>query len=343
MLAAPLALDDVHAHPKTLVVEDNLSGARLLAFLERQWPDLDRAGLRGLLRDGRVTVNGADAHAQSRLRSGDVVLVDMPEAGLRRFRGASSRTEFAAGDLPVLAENALALVVDKPSGLACVPDRFGRSQGVHGLLTELRPNDDLRIAHRTDRLTSGCLVLAKGIDGARWLDLCFREGRVHKEYLALVEGVMAEDRREIARALGPDPRRPGKVLVMDPQQKGAREAVTAIEVVERFRAHTLLRALPRTGRGHQIRVHLASQHHPIVADVDYGAEGPLRLSSLKSGYKSPRGGTEAALLSRFFLHAARVEVPMPEGLAPLCAESALPADLQLALEKLRRFAPRSDP
>ncbi|MFO1051231.1 MAG: RluA family pseudouridine synthase [Planctomycetota bacterium] len=322
----------------TLVVEDDLSGTRLFAYLERTWPTADRAALRGLLRDGGVTVNGADAHATTRLRAGDVVLVDLPEDGLREYRGEAAREGKAAAVLPVLAESSFALIVDKPAGLPCVPDRFGRSQGVHGMLADLRPGDDLRIAHRIDRFTSGCLALAKGVEGARWLDLCFREGRVRKEYLALVQGVIHEERREIRRALGPDPRRPGKVMVMAKDDKGAREAVTVVEVVERFRAHTLLRVLPQTGRGHQIRVHLASLHHPIVADVDYGAEGPLLLSSIKPGYKTRRGVAEKPLLARFFLHAALLELPAPDGGTPLFAHAPLPDDLTLALDKLRRFA-----
>ena len=336
LLCAASDSEAVREPSETLVVEDELSGVRLLDYLERRWPDADRSALRGLVRDGCVSVNGGDAHGGSKLRAGDVVMVVTSEGEPRRHRG--DRGEPTASDLPVLAEADFALVVDKPAGLPCVPDRYGRTKGVHGLLAELRPDDDLRIAHRTDRFTSGCLVIAKGVEGARWLDLCFREGSVSKEYLAVVEGVMHQDQVEVKRALGPDSRRLGKVVVVSRDHKGAREAVTLVEVVERFRRHTLVRAIPKTGRGHQIRVHLASLHHPIVADVDYGASGPLLLSQLKSGYKTRRGVTEPPLLARMFLHASRVAVPAPDGVESLRAEAGLPADLDLALTKLRRFA-----
>jgi RluA family pseudouridine synthase len=209
------------------------------------------------------------------------------------------------------------------------------------MLPELRPDDDLRIAHRIDRWTSGCLVLAKGLEGARWLDRCFRGRTVDKEYLALVEGVLRRDAFAIRRALGPDRRRPGKVTVVADGEKRSREAHTDVEVVERFGSHTLVRARPRTGRGHQIRAHLRSIGHPIVGDVDYGSKGPLLLSSVKRGYKARPGTVERPLLDRMFLHALRIAVPSPDGGEPVRAEAPLPAELQVVLDKLRRFAQRA--
>ncbi len=327
------------ATSETLVVGDGLSGVRLTDFLERTWPNADRGFLRRLVRDGQATVNGADAHPGTRLRVGDVVLVALPDGAAKPPSHVRETTGdgFTSADLPILAESSFALVVDKPAGLPCVPDRSGRQPGVHGLLDALRPGGDLRIAHRLDRFTSGCLVLAKGLDGARWLDEQLRARTMQKEYLALVDGVMPDETRTVTRWIGPDPRRPGKAMVVPKDQRGARDALTEIEVVERFRSHTLVRARPRTGRGHQIRVHLASLHHPVVADADYGASGALLLSSIKGRYKARRGVEERPLLARMFLHAARVTVPSPDGTAPLVAESPLPADLEVVLRKLRHF------
>ncbi|MBI5851328.1 MAG: RluA family pseudouridine synthase [Planctomycetes bacterium] len=327
----------MRAPTATLVVEDGLSGVRLADYLERAWPGADRKALRRLVRDGQATVNGVAATPGQKLRAGDVVLVDAdgtPDVSRRRV----SETAFGVADLPVLAETDFALVVDKPAGLPCVPDRAGRTQGVHGLLAALRPDDDLRIAHRLDRFTSGCLVLAKGLHGARWIDEQLRARTVRKEYHALVEGVMNDDRVTVTRWLGPDPRRPGKVIVVKPDAKGAREAITGLEVVERFKAHTLVRCLPLTGRGHQIRVHLRAVGHPIAGDVDYGASGPVLLSSLKRGFKARKGLTEKPLLAHFFLHAASVEMPAPDGGAPLRAEAPLPKALATVLAKLRHFS-----
>lgn len=334
------ARSTVRAPQQTLVVEDGLAGVRLAEYLEHVWPHADRKELRRLVRDGLATVNGADAVPNQRLRVGDLVLVAIegPPAPRRGADAGQARERsFCAEDLQLLAEDESCLIVDKPAGLPCVPDRFGRTAGVHGLLTALRPDDDLRIAHRLDRFTSGCLALAKGLEGARWLDEQLRARTVQKTYLALVDGVLRRDAGTIEKALGPDPRRPGKVMVVQKDARGAREALTEYRVLERFRAHTLVECRPRTGRGHQLRVHLAHLGHPIVADEDYGASGPLRLSDLKHGYKARKGQRERALLDRMFLHAAAIEIPTRSG-GILRAESPLPSDLALALEKLRRFA-----
>src|SRR5690606_20492332 len=148
----------------------------------------------------------------------------------------------------VLAEHPLCLVVGKPAGVPTVPDRSGREPGVHGRLADLRPGEDLRIAHRLDRDTSGCLVLARGLEGARWLDAQLRAGAIAKHYLALVEGEVRRRAFSVQRALGPDPRRPGKVIVVRDGSKRSRPALTEFAVEEPFAGYTLLRAEPRTGR-----------------------------------------------------------------------------------------------
>ena len=98
-----------------------------------------------------------------------------------------------------------------------------------------------------------------------------------------------------------------------------------------------MRLIPTTGRGHQIRVHMMSTGHPIVADGAYGAKPTLALSDFKRPYKHRRGALETPLLTRTFLHASRLDVPAEEGVSEVCAQSGLPDDLQIALTKLRRF------
>ncbi len=319
---------------QTLTVSEDAHGVRLQEYLQGRWPRADRAQLRELVRDGAVRVNYDDARGDQKLGTGDLVTVDLPKNGLRehvrRTRGRQ---------LSVLLENEHCLVVAKPAGMPSVPDRAGKDSGVHGELESLRPGDDLRIAHRLDRDTSGCLLIARGLEAARWFDECFRGGRVKKEYVALVEGRLARPRVEIRRALGPDPRRPGYVTVVADGTKKSRSAHTDVEVLERFRDHTLLVLRPTTGRGHQLRAHLRSIGHPIVGDVKYGAQGPLLLSRIKRGYKARAGAIETPLLDRFFLHARRLTVPMPEGDgAEIDVTAPLPDDLELALSKVRRFA-----
>ena len=337
----PLRLASTVPGPEDpLTVPAETEGVRLQDFLETEWPDVDRAFLRRLVADGGVRVNYQESDLRQKLHEGDVVWFELPD-GVDELPVHRARRRDASEPVPrVLAENDWCVVVDKPARLPTLPDRAGRSQGVYGQLTELRPADDLRVAHRLDRDTSGCLVLARSLEAARWLDEQFRGGTVQKTYVALVEGVVGRERFAVQRALGPDRRRPGKVRVAAPDSRGARDAHTDVEVAERFRGHTLLTVHPRTGRGHQIRVHLQSVGHPIVADVDYGATGPLLLSAIKPGYKARRGTAETPLLERMFLHAARIEVPMPDG-SVFAVDAPLPDELARALGKLRRFAARS--
>lgn len=313
------------------MVERPLAGVLLTDFLESASRG-DRLAVRRLVASGKVRVNGEVCLRAQRLRTGDVVQVpaDVPMAGRQR----SARGDGAATALPVLFESASALVIDKPPGTPTVPDRAGDG-GVHGLLDELRPGADLRIVHRLDRDTSGCLVLGKGLAAARHFDEQFREGLVDKTYVAVVDGVPVADRFAIDAWLGPDRRRPGKVVAADAPARGFRDAHTAVVVRVRFAAHALVELRPATGRGHQLRVHLASIGHPITGDRDYGGE-PLLLSRLKADYKIRRGTTERPLLDRSFLHASKVAFTDVGG-ARVEVTAPLPRDLDTALHKLESF------
>lgn len=316
------------------MVERELAGVRLLDLLARQWPDARRADLHQLLGAGEVSVNGVDCVSDRRLRLGDVVLLGSAPAPRR----AAPVGEGGAASLEVLAETATALVVHKPAGVPTVPDRSGKDPGVHGQLVTLRPGDDLRIVHRLDRDTSGCLVLAKGLEAARHFDDRFRGGAVEKRYVALVEGAVAEDERLIDAWLGPDRRRPGRVVASDRERKGFRAARTRLAVRQRFARYTLVALRPETGRGHQLRVHLASIGHPIVCDSDYGGEA-LLLSRLKPDYKKRTGVDERPLLTRMFLHAERIAFEDVDG-QRVAVEAPLPEDLALALRAVEKHQSR---
>ena len=317
-----------------LVVPDDLIGVQVEDFLARSFPAADRTQLRRLIEEGRLTVNGQETRVRHRLNPGDLVDLGIDPSELRSVARPK-------GELAVLHETEHLVVVDKPAGMHTVPDRSGKERGVHGLLSELRPGADLRIAHRLDRDTSGCLVLAKGLTAARHLDALFGSGGVQKEYLALVDGVVHQDEGTVELFLGPDTKRPGKVVASATQRRGHREARTDWKVEKRFATHTLLRVLPRTGRGHQIRVHLAAIGHPICSDADYGG-APLLLSSLKSGYKRRAGVVEAPLLRRMFLHAARIVLRDVDG-ALVDVSAPLPDDLASALDRIERHGSKWRP
>ena len=315
---------------QVLVVEADLAGSRLADFLESSLPPTHRLVLRDLIASGKVKVNGEVCLDSRRLRIGDVVQV--PDGALPK---RNAKTQEAP---EVRYESRSVLVVAKQPGLATVPARSGSGGSIHGMLAGLRPADDLRIVHRLDRDTSGCLLLGKGLDAARHFDEQFRKGFVAKTYVALVHGVPAQERFSIDAWLGPDPRRPGKVVAAETERKGFREAHTEVQRRRAFRRHALLALHPTTGRGHQLRVHLQSVGHPIVGDRDYGGE-PLLLSSLKTGYKRRPGVQERPLVDRLFLHAERVSFCDLDG-TQVTVETPLPEDLVVALQKLEDFDER---
>lgn len=312
---------------QVLVVEPPLRGVLLADLLERELPPTDRANLRQLIGEGSVRVNGEVVLANRRLRIGDVVQVanvDLPG----RAKPPRALPE-------VVFESATALVVGKPAGVPVVPDRSGADRGLHGQFEALRPGADLRVVHRLDRDTSGCLLLAKGLQAAQHFDVQFREGLVHKRYVALVHGVPLQPDFSIDAWLGPDPKRPGKVVASPGPAPGFRQAHTAVHVRTALGQQALLELRPRTGRSHQLRVHLQSIGHPIVGDADYGG-APLLLSHVKRGYKQRPGVPERPLLARMFLHAEGLSFADVDG-TQVSVDVPLPADLAMALQKLERF------
>jgi RluA family pseudouridine synthase len=313
---------------QVLVVDDSRRGMQLAEFLESVLPGVRRTSFRLLIAQGGVRINGQLVHSSRRLCAGDVVQV----------RGELAPCdESPAGRVPtVLHESATALVIDKPAGLPTVPDRSGKITGIHGLLAELRPGADLRIVHRLDRDTSGCLLIAKGLGAARHFDAAFCAGEVHKRYCALVHGVPFRPEFKVEAWLGPDPRRPGKVVTGPAGRRGFRAATTAVTLRRPFLRHALLELRPATGRGHQLRVHLAAAGHPIVGDADYGGQ-PLLLSQLKRGYKPRLGFAERPLVARTFLHAEQLTVRDVDG-SEVAVTAPMPEDLTTALARLERFA-----
>jgi 23S rRNA pseudouridine955/2504/2580 synthase/23S rRNA pseudouridine1911/1915/1917 synthase len=191
------------------------------------------------------------------------------------------------------------------------------------------------VVHRLDKETSGLLLFGRDAATARSLSEAFRKRRVRKEYLALVAGSPPEPSGEVELRLLPDPRKPERMLV---EERRGKKSVTAWETEELFRGWTLLRVVPRTGRTHQIRATLAHLGCAVVADPLYGQAEGLRLSALKRGYKRPRGHAEIPLLGRLALHAHRLLFEDPAGGGPILLEAAVPKDLRVALEKLRRYA-----
>jgi 23S rRNA pseudouridine1911/1915/1917 synthase len=295
-------------------------GGRLDKYLADQVAELSRAAAKRLIDGGRVTVNGEPVKASYKIRAGDEVVANPPPAD-------TAALSAEAIELSVILEDSYLLVVDKPAGMVVHPAP-GHSSGtlVNALLAycpELADSGDDRpgIVHRLDRDTSGLMVVAKTEKVRRGLQRQFKERRVHKVYLALLDGHLSPAWGRIEAPVGRDPRHRQRMAVL----AGGREAITEYHVLEQF-AHqvgpaagnyTLVRAEPHTGRTHQIRVHFASIEHPVVGDRVYGRR-KVQLP-----------------VSRQFLHAQRLGFKHPATGERIELDAELPADLEAPLKLLR--------
>jgi 23S rRNA pseudouridine955/2504/2580 synthase len=295
-------------------IDAEQAGQRIDNFLRRELPGLPKGRLYRILRRGEVRVNGGRVRADYKLSEGDEVRI--PPARIRAPGDAPAAGQVARMAERIIYEDKRLLVVDKPSGVA-VHGGSGISHGVIELLRAARPElRDLALVHRIDRETSGCLVLAKKRSALRELHERFREGNVHKHYLALVIGDWQFGEQLIDKPLLVQNRRGGERHVV--VSKGGKTAQTEVSLSRTFGKYSLLVCAPKTGRTHQIRVHLAALEHPIVGDDRYGDEEQNRRAR-KHGLK------------RLFLHAQSIAFPDDSG-NELHFTTPLADDLQRFLE-----------
>jgi 23S rRNA pseudouridine1911/1915/1917 synthase len=271
---------------------------------------LPRMEIQRAIASGRVVVDGRARPKSFELTGGEEVAVDLGGIGSVPAEGPP---------LPVRYEDDHLLVVAKPAGVPTHPTAAHRTGTVVNRLLAMRralsagsAPDRPGIVHRLDAGTSGLLVVAKDDETHRWLASLFARHEVERYYLALVRGTPEHDRFAVDAALA----RRGPRIVVRPSE--GRPAQTEFEVRERFARSTLLRAAPRTGRTHQIRVHLASIGHPILGDRRYGG-----------------GGDDAQRLglTRPFLHSWRVSFSHPLTGATIEVEEPPPDDLERALRR----------
>ena len=292
-------------------------GVRLDVALARRLPGVSRSRLQRLVKEGFATVNGRDTRPGRTLALGDAVEV-LLEVETRQY----ARPENIA--LTILFEDEHMLAVDKPPGMSVHPGagerlgtlanalayRYGELSHVQG---PLRPG----IVHRLDKDTSGVLLVAKSDEAHAALAGQFKERTVHKTYLAVVQGVIEFDADLISLPIG---RHPVKGERMTVRHDGSgRASETYYEVRERFRRHTFVEVHPRTGRTHQIRVHMAALGTPIVADRLYG-----RMDRVLR-----------PVIARQALHAHRIEFRHPATNDETTIESPLAPDIARLLEFLR--------
>ena len=336
-----------------MTVDEDYAGQRLDNFLIRHLKGVPKTHVYRIIRSGEVRVNKGRAHADTRVEAGDIVRLPPVRTSERadqkaqamataqevmRHGASSTQGGYApAAEFPILFEDDFVLAIDKPAGVA-VHGGSGVSFGVIEQLRMARPDADfLELVHRLDRETSGILLIAKRRMALKLLQEQFRERETDKVYLALVTGHWPVNQRVIDKALHKYNLDNGerRVKIVPNDHADGLRSVTLVKVRSTVDASpaapgtpfTLLEVTIKTGRTHQIRVHLAGEGQPIVGDDKYGH---FELNKALG-----RAVDGRAPLKRMFLHAWSLKFNHPKLRKTVHLQAALPPDL-------RQFLPTDD-
>ena len=298
-----------------LEVGEEAEGQRIDNFLLRLAKGVPKSHVYRILRSGEVRVNKGRVAADYRLKCGDIVRVPP----VRISASADNKPPAPAREFDVVFEDEALIVLDKPAGVA-VHGGSGISFGVIEQLRRARPEARLlELAHRLDRETSGLLIVAKKRSALTRLHDMFRDGGISKRYLALVKGRWRNTLQHVRLPLH-------KYLTEDGERRvsvseDGKQAHSIVRLVARWENFSLVEVELKTGRTHQIRVHLAHLGFPLAGDDKYG-DFALNKDLQKSGLK------------RMFLHAAKLSLPHPLTGAAIDLEAPLPPELKGFLARL---------
>ena len=302
---------------REVTVDEGADGQRLDNFLLKLLKGVPKTHVYRVIRSGEVRVNKGRAQADTRVVTGDVVRVPPVRVATVSSDAAAA---VPAREFPVLFEDEHLLVVDKPAGVA-VHGGSGVSFGVIEQLRRARPEARfLELVHRLDKETSGILLLAKKRSALTRLQDQFRERDTHKVYAALVFGAWPRNLKVIdlplLKTLDAAGERHVKVVVHDQ----ARRSISLVKVVQAAHGLSLLDVTIKTGRTHQIRVHLAHHGHPIVGDPKYGDFARNKAFARERGFP------------RMALHARHLAFDHPADGHRVTLDSPVPAEWQALLE-----------
>ena len=299
---------------RRLSLTADTAGVRLDLYICQSGGGLSRSQVQKLIEDGHVSVNGEPAKPSRKVRTGDIIVVEVPPAE------PSPELVPEAVPLAILYEDRDILVVNKPAGLTVYPAPghprhtlmnavLAHCPEISGIESSVRPG----VVHRLDRDTSGAMVVARNKAAQLHLISQFKGRRMLKKYLVLVQGCPSPQEGAIEAPIGRNPRDRKRMAVVD----GGRPSRTLYRVTERFRGYSLVEATLLTGRTHQIRVHFSHRRWPVVGDAVYG----VRVD----------------WLGRQFVHAWKLGFRLPGSGEYREFEAPLPADLREALETIPRL------
>jgi 23S rRNA pseudouridine1911/1915/1917 synthase len=326
----------------TLRVGHSIQERRLDKYLHGRFSNFSRAMLQEVIKAGGVKVNGQQAKSSFNLSPDDLIEITLPQLPSR---------EIPPEDIPlnIIYEDDDIIVINKPADIIVHPAR-GNTHGTianalafHLASAQAEEGEEDRdakfpdalgkfrpgIVHRLDRNTTGVMILAKN-DVAQWkIAKQFHDRQVEKSYLAIVHGTPDLTRDRVNAPLGIHPKIREKYSI---RPESGKEAITFYEVLESFRGFSLLKLSPKTGRTHQIRVHLSYLKHPVVADDMYGGK-PVYPWQLKNAELAP----EDPIISRCALHAWTIAFTHPTTKRTVRFEAPLPDDMQNLLDLLRKY------
>jgi len=304
---------------RSLTAGEEDAGQRLDNFLFRTLKGVPKSHVYRLLRTGQVRVNKKRAKPDYRLETGDELRIPPVRQEEKSSPGKPPHWQQEAMQAGILFEDERILVVNKPAGMA-VHGGSGVSFGVIETLRVLRPESPgLELAHRLDRDTSGCLIVAKRRSAVRVLHAAFRDGSVEKHYLALLAQPWQDGPREVDAPLEKNQLEGGERIVKVSRE--GKEAQSLFTPLQRFAGSALADVRIYTGRTHQIRVHASYIGHPVAGDDKYGDRDANKIF-------------RAAGLKRMFLHAHRLSFPHPETGERLSLTAPLDDELQTVIKSL---------
>lgn len=321
--------DELPNWPVELPVPEDASGKRLDVYLANTFADYSRAAIQRAIAAGQVLVEQNQARPSLKLEPGWNVTI----AGIETAREGPDPEDIP---LDILYEDDWLVAVNKPAGMIVHPAK-GHWRGTLAAalayrFTQLsstggptRPG----IVHRLDRDTSGVIVVAKHDRAHDALASQFKERTTRKEYMAIVRGQPDRDADVIDRPIGPHPKIRQQMAIRA-GHPDAKEALTRFEVAERYEKFALLNVLPKTGRTHQIRVHLASIGLPILCDKLYGGAAEAKSCELSAA------GDDRLILARQALHARRLTIGHPHSGERVTFEAPVPDDMNRTVACLRK-------
>ena len=302
-------------------IDADRAGQRIDNFLLATLKGLPKTRIYRILRKGEVRVNKSRKKPDYKLISGDIVRIPpvfLPDAKVPQQAGQQLIEHLQAS---ILYEDKSLIILNKPSGLA-VHGGSGISLGLIEAMRQVRPQEPLlELVHRLDKGTSGCIMIAKKRSLLRYLHQQLREGKIQKHYHALVIGHWSSSQRSVNAPLRKSELSTGEGIVR--VDSGGKESKTLFKVLQNYEDCSLVEAKPITGRTHQIRVHAQYCGHGLVGDDKYGDDNFNKKMKTKG-------------INRLFLHAAALEVQLPDEPKPLFIEAPLDDRLSKALKGLAK-------